>query len=263
MMNVWLLCEQIDMPQSIVLQLKQRMDAVGRHREHLLALSAPNRAEAAHTALADILGEDDMAILACHLEAAAHTFDCLLSIGVPEKILLDTYKCFPRFLAETKHMTGEEKFDRGFWTWRQASGLLLRIGVLEYEMLPERKEISLHIPSDSRFTPEQVDASLKEAKAFFAVFFPEYKDAPYVCHSWLLSPELGKLLPEDSNIAAFQRRFAITHVEPDSREFIGWLFRCQEDTPAKSLPEATSLQKKVKQLLLEGGNIGEARGNLI
>ncbi len=261
-MNVWMLCEQLDMPQSIVLRLRQRTEAVQQHREFLLALSDPNRAEAAYTALAEALGEDDMGMLACQLEAAAQTWERLFKLGVSQRVLADTYKCFPRFLAETKYMTGKEKFDRAWWTWRQTGGLLFRIGQLEYEMLPDRGEISIHIPSDAVFTPEQVDASLTEARAFIAEFFPEYREAPYVCHSWLLSPELKKLLPEDSNIAAFQHRFAISQVEPDSREFMGWLFRCPEDTPVELLPEDTSLQKKAKQLLLSGGNIGEAGGKL-
>jgi len=248
---------------QVVQLLEREHPAVEANRELIQKLTCPEYAQAAAAALSAALEDNDMAVLACQLEAAALYYDRYLQKGVPSRILVDTLKCFSRFLGETFTMTGQWKFDRDWWTWRQVSGLLFRIGELEYEMLPETGEISLHIPSDAVFTPENVDASLAAAKAFFAEFFPGFVDARYVCHSWLLSPQLKELLPANSNIVSFQNRFAITHVEPDNRDFIGWLFRVSDNTAVEELPENTSLQKKTKQLLLAGGNIGEAGGILL
>ena len=105
-----------------------------------------------------------------------------------------------------------------------------------------------------------MDASLAAARELLAKVYPDYAGAEYVCDSWLLSPELGKLLPAGSNIASFQNRFRITKVEPDARDYLGWLFRVKEDTPAEDLPETTSLQRSVKKLVLSGGSIGVAWG---
>ena len=81
-----------------------------------------------------------------------------------------------------------------------------------------------------------------------------------ICNSWLLSPELGSMLAENSNIKKFQNRFEIVRENKEDREYIEWLFQRLENTPYEELPENTSLQKKVKQLLLNGGNIGTALG---
>ena len=68
------------------------------------------------------------------------------------------------------------------------------------------------------------------------------------------------MLAENSNIKKFQNRFEIVRENKEDREYIEWLFQRLENTPYEELPENTSLQKKVKQLLLNGGNIGTALG---
>ena len=250
-------------PARIIPVLQSKAPVVLQCGTLIAQLTEPEQAEDAYCALEKALGDDDMAMLACQAEAAYLYYDRFRRRNVDSAILTDTLRCFKRFLAETLVMTGCDKFDRGWWTWRQLSGRLFRIGALEYEMLPETREISLHIPSDAVFTPENVDASLEAARKFFADFFPVYQNAAYVCHSWLISPKLKELLPETSNILAFQRRFSITHVDTENLDFIGWLFCVPEDTPVQMLPEKTTLQKKTKQLLLAGGNIGEAGGILL
>lgn len=252
------LCELIGLPSSV----RERMagKSAGVPEAMIAMLADFDRAEEGYRGLAQLLGEDDMAMLACQMEAAARCCDKMTALGVPETVMVETMKCFTRFLGETLEMTGEERFDREWWTWRQTGGRLMRMGQLEYELVPENKVISVHIPSDAVFTPENVDASLALAHELLAKVYPHWSGADYVCHSWLLSPELGKLLKEGSNILSFQNRFRITQVEPDAKDFYGWLFRVKEDTPVEELPENTTLQRSVKQRLLAGGNIGCARG---
>jgi hypothetical protein len=249
------------MPSRIVAVLKEKESVVEENRSLIRQLADPKLAEQAYEALAKRIGPDDMAMLACQLEAAVLCCDRLAGLGVPETVQVETMKCFSRFLAETKEMTGLDKFDREWWTWRQTSGLLLRIGQLEYEMLPEGT-LSLHIPTDAVFTPEQVDASLTEAKAFFRSFFPDYGEAEVVCHSWLLSPKLRRLLGETSNILHFQNRFVISDAEFESKDYIGWLFRMPSDTAVEDLPEKTSLQRKTKELIRSSIHLGTGRGTM-
>lgn len=252
------LIEKIGIPYSV----RERMagKTAGVPRATIGMLAEFDRAEEGYDALSQILGDDHMGMLACQLEAAALCCDRMMGKGVPEEVMVDTMKCFSRFLAETLVMTGEEKFDREWWTWRQTGGRLLRIGQLEYELVPGEKVVSLHIPSDAVFTPENVDTSLAQARKLLSVIYPDYAGADYVCDSWLLSPELGKLLPTGSNILSFQKRFRITKVELEPRDYLGWLFRVKGDVPVEDLPETTSLQRRVKQHLLSGGKIGIAWG---
>lgn len=259
-MTVDTLCEKIHLPHPIRERISGK--TAGVPKEAIARLTDFDRAEEGYRTLVQLFPGDDMTMLACQLEAASLCCSRMMALGVPEQVMVDTMKCFTRFLAETREMTGQDRFDREWWTWRQTGGRLLRIGQLEYELVPEQKVVSLHIPSDALFTPEKVDESLEEAGKLLDRIYPEYAGADYVCHSWLMSPKLKELLKEDSNILSFQNRFRITHVEPENRDFIGWLFRVKGDTPVENLPENTTLQRNAKALLLSGGSIGEAGGVL-
>ena len=75
-----------------------------------------------------------------------------------------------------------------------------------------------------------------------------------------MSPALRPLLPERSNILSFQERFDIVQEDREDQEYIEWLFQVPVDTDHRELPADSSLQKKVKELLLSGGAIGSAYG---
>ncbi|MDE7312488.1 MAG: acyltransferase domain-containing protein [Eubacterium sp.] len=201
-------------------------------------------------------------MLYCQLEAARRIWGKYQEKQIPENIYVYTMKCFPRFLEECKKKNGRMFFDRGWWTYRQTSMSLFRIGALEYELSKYEGEraVAVHIPSDADFSKEAVDSSLEQAHSFFETYFGEYADGRYTCHSWLLSPALKPLLPASSHILSFQARFAVVREDPKDREFIEWLFQVPADTKYQDLPAVTGLQKKVRQLLLDGGTVGAAYG---
>lgn len=224
--------------------------------------------EQAYTELSNVLKEDkgNMKMLYCQLECARRTYEMYQTLQISEKIYVDTMKCFTRFAKECKKKNGAYFFDRSWWTYRQISMRLFRIGALEYELC-KKEGISVHIPSDADFRKEQVDASFQEAKEFFHQFYKEYENAEFFCESWLLSPYLEQLLPKESNILNFQKRFEITKVYEEPKDFLEWLFQCsnniaygEENVIYEQLPEDTSLQRKAKQWLLQGGKIGVAYG---
>lgn len=207
---------------------------------------------------------DHLKLLLRYLEAARRTLDTYRERHIPLEVYAATMSCFSRFLAEDQAAFGRLCFPRGWWTWRQTSMRLFRIGALEYELRTreERPVIDLHIPSDADLSPASVDRSLEQAEDFFRSYFPAYPLEQHTCCSWLLSPRLETLLPQNSNIRSFQRRFRILEEQPEDREYIQWLFQVPADTPYHRLPEGTSLQRRVKALLLEGGAIGCALGIL-
>lgn len=207
---------------------------------------------------------DNLRMLFCQLECACRIYDRYQEMHIDDAIYRDTMKCFSRFLAECQRKNGRMFFDRGWWTYRQISMSLFRIGSLEYEFPPaaEKGCIAVHIPSDADLSKESVDASLAEAGTFFSTKYPDYEYDRYTCDSWLMSPVLSTLLPEDSNIVSFQRRFSITGVCDEDSGCLEWLFCSPRTTDFESLPEDTSLRKKAKALLLSGGHIGAASGTL-
>ncbi len=171
-------------------------------------------------------------------------------------------RCFTRFIEECRKKNGRMFFDRGWWTYRQISMNLFRIGELEYQFKEHDGEnvIALHIPSDADLSEEAVDESMRQAAIFFRTYYEEYKYKKYTCNSWLMSPALRPLLPERSNILSFQERFDIVQEDREDQEYIEWLFQVPVDTDHRELPADSSLQKKVKELLLSGGAIGSAYG---
>ena len=129
--------------------------------------------------------------------------------------------------------------------------MLLRIGELEYEVRPDA--IHLHIPSDAVLEMPRLRQSWEAARAMLG-------DAPMVCHSWLLSPDLPELLEADSRILAFQGNFTIHTPEPDD-SFRQWVFK-DPNLPNEALPETTTLQRRLKAFVLAGNVFRDARGRL-
>ena len=241
--------EKIDLKQ-IDFYLKQLMDrgtAVESYR-HLKTLLEEDK--------------DNIKMLYCQLECARRVFDQYQKKHIKDTIYRDTMKCFSRFIEECKKKNGRMFFDRDWWTYRQISMSLFRIGELEYEFQKYEGEnvIAIHIPSDANLSKGAVDASMKQAEIFFQTYYHDYKYEKYSCDSWLLSPRLKPLLSRKSNILSFQNRFHIVRENNEDKGYIEWLFQVRIDTNYKDLPAKTDLQKKVKEILLNGGNIGSAYG---
>ena len=249
-MDMTELCTMIDLPAEVT---EQVCAAPGVPEEILRLLRTPGRWEEGRKALAAFLGrdEDGFLTLAGHLQCALETWVLYRERGLSAEVFADTMKCFSRFVREHRDSYGRYGFDRDFWTPRQLSAVLFRIGEMEYELREEA--IHLHIPSDAVLDRSRLRQSWEAARAMLG-------DAPMVCHSWLLSPDLPGLLDGDSRILAFQREFHI-HTPGQDREFRQWVFK-DPDLPDAALPEDTTLQRRLKAYLLAGNTFHDAHGTL-
>lgn len=267
-MNAKELYRLIGIPEEVVAKLDSCAESlqVKRVEPFLVGMMERRSAADSYHALKDFLqgDEDGFQMLFCQLECVRRIHETYRERQIPEAIFVETMKCFQRFLRETGERTGRIYFDRGWWTYRQTSMRMFRLGELEYEPYEseEGKSIRIHIPSDASILPARVDDSLRQAREFMRRYEPAYADVKYACSSWLLSPVLEELLPEQSNIRAFQRRFAIERVDAEDREYMQWLFQAAEDAEPSNLPERTRLQSAAKQRILQGENIGSAYGVL-
>ena len=205
---------------------------------------------------------DNLKMLYCQLECARRISDKYQEKNIPQSIYRDTMKCFTRFITECEKKNGRMFFDRGWWTYRQISMSLFRIGELEYEFCEHEGErvIGIHIPSDADLSARAVEHSLEQTDIFFRTYYQGYIFDKYTCDSWLLSPALKPLLSEKSNILSFQNRFTIIQKNEEEKDYIEWLFQVPEGTDVKDLPETTGLQKRVKEVVMSGGTIGTAYG---
>lgn len=266
-MNLKSLCEGISLPQKIqdnVLAYSQSTD-FDAARNIIGGLKSMETEAATRAKLKQILKNDERQIkmLACMLVCSVEQHAWYQEKNIPDSIFLATMRCFSRFIAECETITGIPAFDREWWTARQVSGTLFRVGELEYEMLHtgSTPTISIHIPSDSILTAENCDQSIRAARHFFAEHFPVFSNVDYICDSWLLAPELSSLLPENSHILAFQKRFHTKKVDYSGTEYIEWVFKTRNRCIA-DFPEQSTLQKNMKKYLRDGGKIGNGFGIL-
>ena len=252
------LAAELHIPREVI----ERLEPVPEAKPYLKGLCSESY-EAAATAVHEAIGEDENGyrILSAMLEAALLAREEYARRGIPDDIYISTMGCFPRFIGEHKESFGTYGFDHWWWTGRQTSLRLFRIGPLEYELIREGVDnlISVHIPSDADLSDGAVDNSLLTARAFIHKFFPAYGEAEFICHSWLLSPALGELLPADSRINRFRRRFEVISVDEDADDYKLWVYK-DKRLSIEEFPERTTLQRKMKAYLSAGGKVGSARG---
>lgn len=262
------LCKAIEMPQEVT-EYAARFDSEFKYAAaegEMNKLFAPETWGEGLEDLKKSLGEDSKGykMLTCMLHCSQRTWEFYRNHGISGQIFVETMKCFGRFVKEHRESYGFYGFDREWWTVRQLSGRLFRIGELEYELKEADGErvIALHIPSDARLWQEKVLASIQQAKIFLKEKFPEYSEVKMQCHSWLLSPTLKEVLSPGSHILAFQELFDIkVSGEDKTGEYMVWVFK-RSDIPLRELPENTSLQRRLKAYLLSRGKVLEAGGEL-
>lgn len=203
-------------------------------------------------------------LLAVHLLCAVHIYEVYQEKGISDQIYYDTMGAFTRFCQECYDINGCWYYDRAFWTYRQVSMQLFRIGILEYEFIELDGEsmITVHIPSDVVFSEENLQHTFRTAKEFFAVFYPECSGQSICCRSWLMAPKLRELLPDTSGIIRFQNCFTNIKETPQKDACLYWLFHAGTDTKICDYPEDTSLQRKVKAMMLNGDHLGAGFGVL-
>ncbi len=138
---------------------------------------------------------------------------------------------------------------------------LVRLNKKEWKRVGghESPSITIHIPSGPGLTPENVKASLRASLEFHRRCFPEFKPLFFHCHSWLLDTQHRQFLPPTSNILGFQSFFIHGNTTTYDNCVFDFLFRCRKENLA-DLPENSSLQRTIKQHLLDGNHIYEQNG---
>ena len=139
---------------------------------------------------------------------------------------------------------------------------IIEVGRLQYEFIRfnplnerEYKEcIKIHIPSGGRLFENQVKDSIIKSKKEIIRYF-DLENPEYYCSSWLLSPSINKLLDKNSNIKKFYNMFEIIDEKDGLDDVLNFVFNVKEVNDYAELEENTSLQIKIKQMLLRNENI--------
>jgi len=130
---------------------------------------------------------------------------------------------------------------------------------------PEDSLARIHIPPGNGFDPETVSHSYRQAREIFDTCYPDYPYRGFFCASWLMSTDLQRILKPASNILAFQKHFIQIPYQSSGKLVFSFVFGLNSGIPEDiaALPEATSLQRAIKQTYLNGGYIHEGAGFFI
>ena len=115
--------------------------------------------------------------------------------------------------------------------------------------------VGIHIPRNIALTRENIEESYRLAWRMSRAYYPEVDVRAVHCSSWILDPQLEELLGAESRIAGFQRTFLRYPMGGDGAAVYSFVFNCTKPAELSSLPEDTSLQRKLKQMYLDGGCI--------
>ena len=121
-------------------------------------------------------------------------------------------------------------------------------------MRPGDPCLGMHIPAKTDISQEAMNRSITAAQRIVAERFPEFAGRQVFCSSWLLDPQLGQLLGDGSKITGFQNRYIRYPQKSAGMHVFGFVFPKRYES-FETLPEDSSLRRKLKKLYLDGGHI--------
>ncbi len=168
------------------------------------------------------------------------------------------------------HISGI-RFSQMIWGSYFMKGRIIQVGRLQYELKAtnfknleqygkkDRDYVYIHIPEGENLLEDEVAQSLKDAKIYIEKYFPEINVSKlsFYTQTWLLSEELDDILPNSSNIMKFKKRFHVVEQVENKEDFLNFVFQANMCEPIdyQQLKENTSLQKKLKELLIKGQDL--------
>ena len=215
---------------------------------------------------------DGLTVLRLYLHWAAETKRLYDEIGIPEACFWDNMKDIAIWCEDYLEHYGAPGLEKWEWVGRSLRLELFRIGRLQFEPTLLRQIVKcadktyyygtpmldVHIPAGEPLRTEDVLAAMEQTPAFFRTYFGNNYRLFHCC-SWLLSPDLKKLLPEHSRIVQFQNLFTVYKTDSGKRQAEERIFGFLSENP-QNYPETTSLQKSAKEHLLSGKHIAMGAG---
>ena len=163
-----------------------------------------------------------------------------------------TKECFENDLIYRKY--NGIRISQMLWATYFIRVRLIEIGRLQYEYENTENNIStikIHIPKGKKLDIEQVKQSIEKSKTELKQIFNLNK-IKYICNSWLLSNQIYNLLDKNSNIAQFHRLFSIKEGENCNDDILNFVYEVKKCESYRDLAENTTLQKKIKEQLING-----------
>ncbi len=122
--------------------------------------------------------------------------------------------------------------------------------------------VSVHIPAWLSLDPAYCQESYRKTRQVLARHYPEFAYKAIYCHSWMIDPQLTRLLGHTTNITRFQQQYLPYPTLSQGRGVADFVFARSMDSPPEQWPADTSLRKVIKEHYLAGKYIYEIGGIL-
>lgn len=114
--------------------------------------------------------------------------------------------------------------------------------------------LGMHIPRKADISLETVKKACASARKIAAERYPEFHICVINCASWMLCPKLEQIMGSQTKLAGFLNCFVKYPYKDGGKAVFGFVFPKRFES-YETLPEDTSLRRKLKQLYIDGGYI--------
>ena len=202
--------------------------------------------------------------LALYVQFAQMLWPVYRQWGIPKEIYLDTFSDIALWEREYFEAHGAHGLTETEWLAHHVRMEIFRLGSLQFQPQKEPLEevwksagidgtemvLNVHIPKGADLDTGAVRQSYVRALDFWGC-----GSAVLLCESWLLSPQLGELLPQKSRIRSFAKEFYVIAVEESSRQAEERIFGAVKADPRDYPENGTSLQLAARRHLITGGSL--------
>ena len=141
---------------------------------------------------------------------------------------------------------------------------LVYIGRLQYQkcnVKNNRCTVHIHIPNNGKLDFNDVLKSINDSRLELKKYYGNY-EFDYFCNSWLLSNQVYEIIDKNSNIAKFRNLFDIHDGEDCIEDLLYFVYNRGLIENYEILQEDTSLQRIIKQNLINGKIFYLGKGKL-
>lgn len=129
---------------------------------------------------------------------------------------------------------------------------IIEIGSLQFECDSKFDlVVKIHIPRNTNLNIFKVKESIKKSRTEIKKIY-SIEDFEYKCNSWLLSNQIYEIIDKNSNISKFHDLFNIIEGEECINDILNFVYEVDRREDYSLLTTNTTLQRKIKDQLLNG-----------
>lgn len=127
---------------------------------------------------------------------------------------------------------------------------IVEIDSLQFEY-DSNSVVKIHIPKNTNLNIFKVKESIKKANIEMKQIY-SIRNFKYICNSWLLSKQIYEIVDKNSNISKFYDLFDVTEGEECINDILNFVYGIDQCEDYSLLPTDTTLQRNIKNELLNG-----------